>query len=376
METVKYRTVSINVYPWQHRSGNEYWRFDVMQNGKRQYVTRSTLEAAKKDALKHAQVLFRGGFDLSKLSDDQEAAVQRLLGADFTLKLVDEFLVWHAKKAPRKSSREAVAEFLAEKERNRGSSPHNVATLRRHLSMIPDLMLCDIGPSDLPKLAGAPRTRRNVRAAWVTFFKWCVEHEYLPYGEKTVAERVGKPIVTRGIPSTWTPDELRVLLANVRHQYLPWLALAAFAGIRTEEICPDKKSQKSPLDWSDFHWDRDLIIVRPETAKTKQRRVVPILPALRSWLEPIKKQSGAIGPHLPPSTPPKGGVQAETTRLGEFVGDWRRNALRHSFISYRAAIVGLGQTAMEAGNSESEARKSYNDAKGADEAAIWFAITR
>jgi hypothetical protein len=27
---------------------------------------------------------------------------------------------------------------------------------------------------------------------------------------------------------------------------------------------------------------------------------------------------------------------------------------------------------MEAGNSESEAKKSYNDAKGKDEAADWF----
>ena len=56
------------------------------------------------------------------------------------------------------------------------------------------------------------------------------------------------------------------------------------------------------------------------------------------------------------------------------MGGWRRNALRHSFISYRAAQTGLSQTAMEAGNSESEARRSYNDAKGKDEADAWFAV--
>jgi hypothetical protein len=37
-------------------------------------------------------------------------------------------------------------------------------------------------------------------------------------------------------------------------------------------------------------------------------------------------------------------------------------------------MVGISQTAMEAGNSESEARKSYVDAMGADEAEAWFSV--
>ena len=97
------------------------------------------------------------------------------------------------------------------------------------------------------------------------------------------------------------------------------------------------------------------------------------LPTVLAWLEAARQESGPIGPSLPPHKPAAGGRESETTRLGKFVGGWRRNALRHSFISYRDAIVGLAQTAMEAGNSESEARRSYNDAKGADAAAEWFA---
>jgi len=100
---------------------------------------------------------------------------------------------------------------------------------------------------------------------------------------------------------------------------------------------------------------------------------VPLLPCLRAVLEPLKGE-GSIGPALPPHKPAKGGKEAETTRLGNLIGGWKRNALRHSFISFRAAEVGLAQTAMEAGNSESEARRSYNDAKSKAEAADWFAI--
>jgi integrase len=239
---------------------------------------------------------------------------------------------------------------------------------------LPDLDLCDIGPADLPALTGAARTRRNRRSAWITFFRWCVSMGHLPAGEQTAPEKLEKPRVTRGIPTTWTPQELRVLLSNVRPQYLPWLVLGAFAGIRTEEICPQHGSKKSPLMWEDFQWERGLIVLRPETAKTGHRRVIPINDAIRAWL-PIQR-SGRVGPMVHPSKPSTAGAKAETTRLGGFVGGWKRNALRHSFLSYRSAMPGIGiaQTALEAGNSESEARRSYVDAMGPDHAAAWFAV--
>jgi len=337
------------------------------------HVTRSTLAKAKDEAKKHAMEIHRGTIDLATLTPDQIRVIQRMIEADPSLQMVNEFLVWMAKKSPKKLAKEAIAEFLAEKERNRGSSHLNVATLKQHLGMIPDMILCDIGPADLQLPDRAPRTRKNVRAAWVTFFRWCVDREYLPHGAKTAAEKIGRPIVTRGIPETWTPEELRILLENVRHQYLPWLALSAFAGLRTEEVIPQQGSDKSPLAWEDIHWDKGIIIIRPETAKTKHKRVIPMCPALVSLLKPLAG-TGAIGPHLYPSKPSTHGSVSETTRLGALVGGWRRNALRHSFISYRATIVGLARTSMEAGNSESEARRSYNDAKSQADGESWFGV--
>jgi integrase len=366
--TVKYRSVSIQIHPWK-RQGRDYWRFKAGDK----MVVRANIDDAKKAATDHAKATYRGSLDLSELTPQQVAACQRMIEADPTCALVDEFLVWHGKRAPKKSCRLAVTEFLAVKEAGRGKSHYNVANLTRHLARLPDKNLCDITLADFPAITGSARTRVNAINAWVTFFRWCVRQGYLPYGEATAAERLEKPQVVRSIPSTYTPTDLRALLAAVKRPYLPWLALAAFAGLRTEEVCPDPKSGKSGVAWEDFQWDRDILIIRPETAKTGHRRVVPILPALRSILEPLRA-SGSVGPHLPPHTPPKGGKLAETTRLGNVIGGWKRNALRHSWISYRAALVGLARTSMEAGNSESEARKSYNDAKGGDEAEEWFGI--
>ena len=366
---VKYRTVSITVFPWSPRPGREYWKF---RHGKK-FIVRATLEKARDEAKRIAEETYLGSARLGMLSDAQTRAIRRMLAVVPQLAMVDEFLVWHAKRLPKKSCKEAVAEFLVVKKANAGSSPHNVENLTRHLSILPDKDLSMITPADLPALTGAPRTRKNRRAAWVTFFLWCSEMGYLPYGEKTAPQRLEKPNVIRKIPTTWEREELETLFAHVSPEYLGWLACAAWAGIRTEEICPAATSDKVPLDWSDFKWARKIIIIRPETDKNGQRRVVPILPALRAALWPIKQNFGRVGPNLPPHTPRRGGEEAETTRLGAFVGGWRRNALRHSFISYRAAMVGLAQTAMEAGNSESEAKKSYNDAKGKDEARAWFA---
>lgn len=364
---VKYRTVSITVFPWS-RPGRDYWKF---RHGKK-FVVRATLEQAKNEAKRIAEETYLGNARLGMLSDAQTRAIRRMLDVDPPLAMVDEFLLYHAKRQPKKSCTEAVAEFLAVKKANAGSSPHNVDILTRHLAGLPDMDLHLIGPSELPPLTGAPRNRKNFRSSWVTFFLWCAEMGYLPYGEKTAPQRLEKPKVVRKIPATWERAELLVLLKHVAPEYLSWLACAAFAGIRGEELSPAPNSGKQPLDWSDFKWERKMIIVRPETDKNGHRRVVPILPALRAILWPIKQDIGRVGAKRPAHTPPRGGVPAETTRLGEFVGGWRKNALRHSFISYRAAMVGLAQTAMEAGNSEAEAKKSYNDAKGKDEAKIWF----
>lgn len=370
-EIVKHKSVSITVYPWRHPSGREYWRFE-RTDGK--HVTRSTLEKAKEAAKDHAKSVHKGALDLDTLSPDQIRKLQRIVEADPTLSLVDEFLVWHSRKRPRKRCGEAVAEFLESKRKNKGRSHHHLANLTRHLAKLPlDANMIDIRASDLPEVIGSARTRRNVIGAWITFFRWCSRRDYVPRGEDTAPELLDRPIVQKKTPATYTPAELRILLDNVRPQYLPWLALVSLGGLRTEEVIPQHGSWKEPLCWEDIDFQRKIITVRPETAKTGHKRVIPICPALAEWLKPLKGK-GVIGPKLYPSKPLNAQSESETTRLGKLIGGWKRNAHRHSFISYRAALVGLAQTAMEAGNSESEAKASYNDAQSKADARRWFAV--
>lgn len=374
----------MDIKPWTHPSGRPYFRATYYDSaGNRRHITRATEKQLRIDAYKKAQELATNTIDLTKLAAPQMRQIQKLLEADPSLSLVDEFLVWKGKKRPRFHVAAAVDEFLRLKEANQGASTQNLRTLRKHLTpfsaefgtqILADITVSHIEGFLSSNTKNGNRTRKNIRASLVTFFRWCVSREYLPEG-KTVSEKVARPITSYKIPETFTPEEIKTMLAAVRPEYLAWLVLGAFAGFRTDEICPIAGSRKSPLDWSDFQWGRDLIIVRPETAKTKHRRVVPILPVVRAFLFSIKKDSGPVHASPAPTKRVKGSpLPSETMRLGALVGGWRQNALRHSFISYRAADVGIGQTAMEAGNSESEVKRSYNDAKGKDEAKRWFDV--
>jgi len=379
-EVVRYKTVGITVYPITRATG-QYWQWKRKDGSQ---VTRATLQKVKEEAKKYAQTTYRGSLDLDTLTSEQIRAMQRMIEADPTCRLVDEFLVWHGKKAPKKVTQDAYREFSDLKELNSGRSTQNGRTLRKHVKPFVDLHgakpLTSLTVGDVKTyLTSNPkngnRTRKNIRASVVTFFRWCRLREYLP-DEKTVAEKAETPVVADTIPVTYTPAELEVLLANVRLEFLGWLAIAAWAGVRTDEICPIAGSRKIPLDWSDVNFERGIITVRPETAKMKRRRVIPMCDALKAVLWDIRRESGPVHAAPAPTKNDGKGREAETARLGKLVGGWRPNALRHSFISYRCAQVGLGMTAMEAGNSESEAKRSYLDAKSPEEATAWFTVKK
>ena len=179
-------------------------------------------------------------------------------------------------------------------------------------------------------------------------------HVLLP-DRTTEAERVEPIQKLPGQANVLTPDQMQTLLDNVRQEYLPWLVIAAFAGVRSEEIAPDPKSKKSPLKWEDFDWQHKTIVVRAETAKTREEREVPLLPNLAEWLAPWRNAKGpVIGEAEQPS-------RRETGRLGTFIGGWKHNALRDSFCSYRARITqNVPQVSYEMGNSIAMVKRSYH----------------
>ena len=141
---------------------------------------------------------------------------------------------------------------------------------------------------------------------------------------------------------------------------LPYLALGGFAGLRTAEI--------KRLAWQDIDLEERVITVGAAKAKTASRRTVPISDNLAAWLKPLCRESGPV-------------LQLKSEwnwlpKLSKCIeGGWRRNALRHSYISYRLALVqDIAKVAFEAGNSPQMVHSNYKALMTERATKAWFEI--
>lgn len=98
-------------------------------------------------------------------------------------------------------------------------------------------------------------------------------------------------------------------------------ALQAFGGARLEEA--------SRLQWEDLHRTPGHIEISGTHAKTRQRRLLEVGPALAKWLAPFKDKTGPIW------DAPINSFITEWARLRESVGvPSKRNGVRHGFVSF------------------------------------------
>ena len=160
--------------------------------------------------------------------------------------------------------------------------------------------------------------------------------------------------------------EFKAILAAADEEVLPALAIGGFAGLRTAEI--------ARLDWRDIDLAQGHIVIEARNAKTGARRIVPMAENLKEWLKPYVRPFGPVNP-------------ASNDQYGNALGDrferaasrakvkWKRNPLRHSFISYRVAVVkDVPQVALEAGNSPAVIFSNYRALATDAEATAWFSI--
>lgn len=243
----------------------------------------------------------------------------------------------------------------------RRSLKHYLARMKRDFSEQP---IADITTAQidvwLREAHGNHTTKNSLRRILVTTFKWARQQGYLDQERKTAAERAITFHGSECAPAIFTPAELVKILAVCPEKLLPHIVIGAFSGIRSAEI--------ERLDWREILWDRGFIEIKAAKAKTKARRLVPLLPNLRAWLEPMKKDEGHVC-FVP-------NVAFRLNYLGEKSGvGWRQNALRHSFASYRLAETpDAAKVALEMGNSPDKLFRHYRELVTPDAAKDWFAI--
>jgi integrase len=213
----------------------------------------------------------------------------------------------------------------------------------------------------LDRLKVGPRRYNNIRGEIVSFFRWAKNHGHLPDGP-TAPERTQKQREPRKAVSIYTPDEFAILLAVAPQPWRLALAIGGLAGIRTEEILG--------LRWENLKPDKALIEVPANLAKTRRRRLVPMCDALVEWVKASKPTASGM-------VAPADRMDNQCIRpIRRAKAKWIKNALRHSFGSYRCAILkDVPAVSYEMGNSPAMVMSHYHEAQELSQALAWFALS-
>ena len=398
-ETEKTGNVVVKIYSRQRRTvtgdTRTVWEVADYRKGVRRMLGFKTNEAAHAEAKRIADALATGNAAGAEMTNREAASYGRavellrgldvplelaaahyaeafkILGGDRIVEAAKEFTRRNPTERPARTVAEVTAELL-ELQAKRQKSACYVDDLRTRLTVFgrtfANVRVDSITGPDvqdyLDKLDAAPRTVKNVRNNVNALFKFAESRGYIGRGENPVAATDRIKAGKDGEQITiYTPEEITRLLNAAPDWFKPILAIQAFAGVRSAEV--------RRLDWQDVKLERGHIELEAKKTKTKARRLVPITPNLAQWLTPHAKRKGKIFAQT--SRAYFHEVQADVAAKAEV--PWKKNALRHSFISYRvAAIQDVPQVALEAGNSPAMIFANYRELVTPQDAQAWFAI--
>lgn len=263
---------------------------------------------------------------------------------------------------------DVVAELVAHREAQKKSRRY-VNDLRARLSRFAENYAVDISSIStanvqtwLDGLKLSARSTKNFRGALGTLFKFAEARQYIARGQNPVdgTERISSN--GDGEIEIYSCKELAALLKHAGKDFRPFVALGAFAGLRSAEI--------ERLAWADIDLAAGFITVGAAKAKTRSRRLVPILPNLAQWLAPYAKKRGNVW-----TGNERDLLDARADCATKAGVTWKANALRHSFISYRlAAVQDAAKVALEAGNSPAMVFRHYRELVKPAAAETYFAI--
>ncbi len=413
-ETITHRGQTLNLYRSQQTKGAKTyttWFLTYVANGQRQRKGFADEAKARAAAKTIADQLAEGTGHAHALTPaevaDYSAATReaRRLGRQATLtEIVGDYVAAAANLPAGVTMRDAIASFrkthdgakalsaatvadMVERfeasRKKGGASERYLEDIHLRLARFKKAFRCQIGSVTtteitawLDKLKVGARTRKNYLGAVAALFSFARRQGCLPRNEKTEAELVEPVRPKPGKVGIYTAAELRILLHGLPERLRLPVAVAAFAGVRSAEIYR--------LDWSEVNSKAGHIVVAAHKAKTAQRRLVPILPALAAWISAHegKREGKLIGPGFSFASALDRVLRREIAALnerrkaaGESPVPRLHNALRHSFASYRLAIVkSAAQVALEMGNSPRKLFENYRELVTAAAAKAWFNV--
>ena len=323
------------------------------------------IRGAEKHAYERAKELLRPLNITLDLVAYQFVEAAKILQGYSLVEAARYFIQRQSQKFTPKPVPEILAELLEDRKRT-GRSKTYLRDLKTRLGRFGKKFQCPLSSITTAEvegyihtLDGGPRYKNNFLQAVGTLFGFAKKHGYVPRDSEGISG-VTKYEVRRKEIEVFTPQEAQAMLNAANPQVQLALALTCFAGVRGAEL--------GRLEWNDIKFEAGFIRVRAASAKTGIRRVPPIPDNLRAWLMLHRKESGRVVAYKNVYNQyPKVAAKANLK--------WKRNAHRHSFASYRTALIkNLEQVAIEAGNSKAMLLTNYFQLVSQQEAKAWFSI--
>ncbi|WP_236919120.1 site-specific integrase [Ereboglobus luteus] len=383
---------NFTVKPFKNRNGVTSWRVSGWLHG---------LRIRKNFKNKQDAFVERGALDLklmqtqsslrpvtTSLSDEQvreaEILFQKFAGKPRTLAFyADHGLTHYKEPASQISLADAVKAYL---EIRRDDEKRNVIgkrqlrtiesefnELQRHFptqnlsDLTTDLLRPYLNRGNLarPQIHPARKTVNLRYGHLFTFFRFAVvTKEWLVKNPLAKISR-HKLEHSRGSAPTLSAQKAAELMAHVEtlHDgaFVPYYALCLFAGIRPSV----QDGEISRLPAKDVRLDTRTIHIEPDVSKVDMKRNIDIQPNLAAWLEayPLDKF-----PIIHKSL-----AKSRATIAKQF--GLSHDVMRHTFISMHVAkFRSMGDTALQAGNSERIIRRHYLNVTTPQEAEAFFNI--
>lgn len=271
-----------------------------------------------------------------------------------------------------------VVKELVKQKRKSEVSPVYLKDLEGRLGKFSETFSCPIKNVRRPDIENfldslnmSGRTRFNYSRLIFTLFNFAKSRGYYP---KNMDPFEGIDCKHRDLSEieVFSPEELSEILNMAKPEVIPFITIAAFAGLRHAEL--------SRLEWNEINLEEDFIEIKKSKAKTRSRRLVPIQPNLHNWLILHQRKYGKVAAYA--------NMTKQLLHVAKLVdtarktGDpssgfaWKHNALRHSFISYRLALIkDENRVALESGNSPQMIFQNYRQLVTDKAADQWFSIT-
>ncbi len=391
--TVKSGSSAVKIYRDVRAGGRTYFRVIYYLGGKRHRLVFNDLDAAKNEAAVKAAQLARGDVDAMQLTGRDRLTYGRALEAIKSLAMpldvaaIDYaearkilknnslqdaarfYMRHHGHGITGKSVSEAFAAFQEAKEKAHRSRVY-LKDIKHRVGGFAKAFSCEVRQLSAQDVADwledldvTPRSINNTALLLRTFFGFCQTRQWLSK-DVDLMERVTRKNQAKNDIEIFTPPELRKLLDAAIPRLATAIAIQAFAGVRTAELMR--------MTWDDLEKRKGYIEVSASKAKTASRRLIPIQANLSAWLRRKKKEGyeNRVWPVI------ESEYYEQLAKLADKTGvPWKKNALRHSFISYRVAeSKNMAATSLEAGNSPRVIQSNYLELVTEKEAKEWFGI--